>query len=61
MPLRERERRGSDDDEHRERNGGAAHQNPNRTFVKYQRLDVSQSVVSTAASVPPSTGSTHDG
>ena len=40
---------------------GLAHQSPNRTFVKYQRLEVSQSVVSTAASVPPSTGSTQGG
>ncbi len=39
--------------------GGAPHQNPNLTFVKYHRLEVSQSVVSTAASEPPSTGSTH--
>ncbi len=50
-----------DDEEQRERAAGLAHQNPNRTFVKYQRLDVSQSVVSTAASDPPSTGSTHGG
>ena len=59
MPLREPEGRRGDDEQQRERLGGASHQNPNRTFVKYQRLEVSQSVVSTAASEPPSTGSTH--
>jgi hypothetical protein len=36
-------------------------QKPNRTCVKYQRLDVLQSSASTVKSVPPATGSTQRG
>ena len=40
---------------------GLRHQNPKRTLVKYQRLEVSHSATSSVASVPPTTGGTQCG
>ena len=40
---------------------GARHQKPSSTFVKYQRLDVSQRRPSVDAIVAPATGSAHPG
>ncbi len=44
-----------------ERPPRAAHQNPNLTVVKYQRLDVTQSATSIDASVRPAVGSAQRG
>ena len=49
------------EEEHESGMSRASHQKPNRTFVKYQKLDVSHSVASIAASEPPRTGSTQCG
>jgi hypothetical protein len=43
------------------RNDAQLDQKPNRTFVKYQYAEVLQSVISTAKSVPPTSGSVQRG
>ncbi len=62
MPDREadgRERHG--DESERWRELPPRHQNPNRTFVKYQSAEVSHRTARIVASDPPSTGSTQWG
>ena len=61
VPLGEPEDGERDRDENDERCEAARHQKPNRTFVKYQKLDVSHSVARIAATEPPRTGSTQWG
>lgn len=61
MAEGEAERPCDDRAEEQRRPDDAPHQNPNLTCVKHHSDDVSQSVVSTAASEPPSTGSTQCG
>ena len=61
LGLCERERPGRDSATDQDRSPPAAHQNPNRTVVKYQRLDVSQSTASIDARVRPAVGSAQPG
>ncbi len=57
LPLRDGEHGAGDAYERRHGSPQPSiHQNPNRTFVKYQRLDVTHSTSSVAASTPPATG-----
>ena len=60
--LGEREHSARDADEHRHGPPEPPfHQKPNRTFVKYQRLDVSQRTSEHRRRAPPATGSTQCG
>ena len=61
LRLREREGRDGDGAADQDRSPAAAHQNPNLTVVKYQRLDVSQSTTSIEASVSPAVGNAQRG
>ncbi len=61
LRLRERERPGRNRAADQDRPPPAAHQNPNLTVVKYQRLEVSQSTASIDASVSPAVGSAQPG
>ena len=56
LRLREGERRHDDAAPDDDRSPASAHQKPNRTFVKYQRLEVSQRTTSIDASVSPAVG-----
>ena len=61
LRLRERERRDRDGAADQDRPPATAHQNPNLTVVKYQRLEVTQRATSIEASVRPAVGSAQRG